>query len=570
MSKTLRLFLVLLAIGALLIGALIVGVFLISGSQVPSFLGQPRVLHLKISPQASESPGQENLLSDPENFPPLTTEITRLIYDAAADENITGIKFELVRLPFGWASTQELRAALKYFSDTGKPCEVWGENFGNKEYYLATACDTIYISPSGVSLVNGLSITQSYYADMLEKLEIEADFVHVGDFKTAVEAYEKTGPSEEATLATNEMLSSLYSQLTNGIKEFTKTDPKALIDNPPITPEQAKQSGMITDIKFRDEVFESNTDEILSTKDYLRHRRRVWTEGEKKIAVLYASGAIVNGKSGASMFGSEFIGDKSISRYLKTIRNDDSIKAVVLRVNSPGGSGSASDNIWREIERIKETGKPVIVSMGDYAASGGYYISMNADRIFAQEGTITGSIGVFGGKMALKGLYKKMGINQVTFQQGEQATLFSTIEPFSDAEKEKFKEYLGSFYDRFITLAAQGRQLPTTTMEESAKGRVWTGEMALERQLIDEIGGLDNAIDYAAESVGAAQYAIEVFPPRKTFMDLLIEQLSGSTTDVSIKLPGFLHEALHPAITLEAVLRNTNAAVMLPMAIEIK
>ena len=271
----------------------------------------------------------------------------------------------------------------------------------------------MHAPPTAITLVNGLSVTRSYYAEAFERYGVSANFEHVGDFKTAVEPYERTGPSEAAQEASGAMLDSLYGQLISGIadgRRVTVEKAQGWLDDPPLTAQAAFDRGMLDGLSYREDVTESLIEgDLLTMGSYLQDLRREWNRRTARIAVLHAEGAIVGGSSDQDVFGSAYVGDRTLVRQLKEIREDEDIAAVVLRVNSPGGSGSASDAIWNAVRLTREE-KPVVVSMGDYAASGGYYISMGSDWIVAEPGTLTGSIGVFGGKLNFAGALEEFGI----------------------------------------------------------------------------------------------------------------------------------------------------------------
>ncbi|MEC7983985.1 MAG: signal peptide peptidase SppA [Myxococcota bacterium] len=576
MNKNTKLVLWLIAILSVVGVALIIGISLIMSGQTPNFMEKPKWLHLKISPLTAEAPGNESIFAAPDELPPLSTEIARMIHDAKDDENILGIHFQVSPNSLGWAQLQEIRDALIAFQDAGKTCKAWSESFDNRSYYLAAPCDEVYLNETGVTLVNGLSITQTYYAQMFEKLDVKPNFAHVGDFKSAVEPYERTGPSEAASEATNTLLDSLYQQLLDGFvnesRGMTAEKVEEMLKNPPITPQDALKRGMVTDLLYKDEFMDLDDIERISTSSYLRKRRNEWQYRGRDIAVLYASGAIMNGDSGSSLFGGEIIGDSTVIKQLEEIEENASLKAVVLRVNSPGGSGSASDNIWHAVNRIKEKGIPVVVSMGNYAASGGYYISMNADYIYAEPGTITGSIGVFGGKINIRGLYQKLGMDMHTYKRGEFSMLFSEVEDFSDAERAKYEEFLQSFYDTFVTKASEGRGKTYEEIHAVAQGRVWTGIQAKERGLVDELGGLQAAIRKAAELAKIEEYGIEVYPKRKSFFEQLVEDLDQQSR-VQVEVPLY-DESLKPVIShlhvLEKVMEAGKPAAMMESVITIQ
>lgn len=621
--KGTRLLLWVTAIGLVIVAAVTVAAVLLTRDDLAELGDQERWLYVKLEGLA-DAPATPGLFDDPADLPPLTTELTRMIRDAATDAEVPGLLVEVGDLGAGWAQAQELRQALLDYRQSGKRCIAWAEAWSNKEYYVGSACDELQVMPTGVMLVNGLQVTQTYYAGTLEKLDVHANFEHVGDFKSAVEPYERTGPSEPAALAMTELLDSLYGQLVAGIAEsrgLSVEQALALVDDPPLSPADALERGMVDRLAFRDQVKdqverhggvaqeeqpipprpapgqaaveaateEEERHELRHFREYLRDRRSAWKKKhDTRIAVLYAEGAIVNGSSGESIFGGQSIGDRTVCSQLRELREDEDIDAVVLRVNSPGGSGSASDAIWRELMLTRAV-KPVVVSMGDYAASGGYYISMGADHIVAEPGTLTGSIGVFGGKMNLSGAMAKLGLSHHTTQRGAQATIFSGMHDFDEPGRERFRRFLQVFYDTFVTKAAQGRDMGFDELHAVAQGRVWTGQQALERGLVDELGGLDTAVDKALELTGAGvpldQVTVLRFPERKSFVEQLMEELEGKDPGVeqaaalaldqaalrrlAQETPGAA-AALHDALVLQRILAEGQVAAMLPGHIEIR
>lgn len=531
-------------------------------------------LEVSLTRPLSDAPGDVGLVVDPKDFPPLVTEVAANIRRAATDDRIQGLYLELGDTGTGWAGTQELYDAVAAFNASGKPCHAYGETFDNKAYYLASACDNVYIAPAGLMLLNGFSVTTEYYAGTLEKLGVSANFEHVGDFKSAVEPFERTGPSDAASLATNEMLDSLYEQLVAGIAKGRGMDPaqvRAIVDDPPITPEAALAAGLVDGLKYRDEVREGIAGEKRTEiKDYRQVESPLATG--PSIAVIHAEGQIISGESGSPLFGGSLVGDRTVTEHLEQVREDADVVAVVLRVNSPGGSGLASDVIWHEIKRTREAGKPVVVSMGDYAASGGYYIAAAADAIVAEPGTLTGSIGVFGGKMNLAGLYEKLGITLHTFQRGQLSGMLSSTSDFSNAERLKFRQFLEGFYEVFLTRVVEGRQMTREEVHAVAQGRVWTGEQALEHRLVDELGGLDVAIARARTLASVApedDVGIMRLPKRKTFIDQLVEDMQQASVPAELTLPE-VRAAYGRLHALSLVLDGGGVAAMLPGSIEIR
>ena len=577
-----RVLLVVSLFGLMTCGAGIAGTVWLATGDAGGDVTDNSFLEVDLTQAIDDAPSVGGLIIDPKDFPPVLTELTADIRRAAKDDRITGLYLEISGGVGGWASTEEMRDAILAFKDTGKPCYAWSQGYDNKGYYLASACGEVYLAPAGMMMVNGFSVTTEYYVGTFEKLGIHADFEHVGDFKTAVEPLQRSEPSEAASLAMDQMLDSLYAQFLDGIakgRKISVDEAKLLVDQSPVTPAQALAAKMVDGLKFRDEVRDDMAGvERTKIADY--HEGPAPFATGKKIAVVHAQGEIIDGESGASMFGSQKLGDATFEEEMEGIREDDDIVAVVLRVNSPGGSGLASDNMWHQIELTKATGRPVVVSMGDYAASGGYYISAGADKIYAQPGTLTGSIGVFGGKINVGGLYDKVGITLHIWKRGELSGLLNTTSDFNEVERERFRDFLANFYDQFLGRVATGREMEKTAVHEVAQGRVWTGEQAMERGLVDELGGIDLAIASARElaKVGAdEELTIDRFPKRQTFVEQLLEDLQSQSSTSATAGPAVvaavsteLAESLYRLEILQQVLANGGVAALMPARIEVK
>jgi protease-4 len=530
MKKSTRLLIWTSILGFLLAIAFAIAVLLLVSFDGGLPSSGPRTLVLELEGELPDGPIQGAFIFDEADFPPLLTELSQVIRHAAEDEDIDGIYMELRPMGIGLAGVQELADALHTFRESGKPCTVQSDMLGNKEYLLASACGAIHLAPAGVALVNGLSVQHTYYADTLGKVGVQPNFEHVGDFKTAVEPFERTGPSDAAMEATNAMLDSLYEQFVTLAARGRALDEdqlRAVVDQLPLTPQAALEAGLVDGLAYAGEL--RPLDEASVELDrYLAKVRRA-NRGNPKIAVVHAEGSIVSGDSGAGMFGGRYVGDLDLIADLEEAREDEDVVAVVLRVNSPGGSGLASDNIWHAIQTLRGE-KPVVVSMADYAASGGYYIAMGTDRIVAQPGTLTGSIGVFGGKMNVRGVYEKLGMQLYGYKRGELADLFSSTSDFSEPGRDRFRAYLESFYQLFLERAALGRGMEVEAMHEVAQGRVWTGAQALERGLVDDLGGLDVAIEHARELAGVEEETgILRLPRQRTFIDELVEDMQSAS-----------------------------------------
>lgn len=553
-------------------------------------------LEVDLAGPLPDAPIQGRLFLDPADVPPTVADIAGAIRHAADDERIEGLYLDLSVPQAGWASYQEIRSAIDTFEAAGKPCVAFaGQAMLNGDYYLASACDTIVLDPAGAMLVTGLATQITYYKGTLDKLGITPEYEHVGDFKSAIEVFERTGPSDEAAEAYETLLDSTWSQMLSGIAEGRGVDvttAETWIDEPDMTPEGALARGMVDAVAYEDAVratlSEAGTDgwadgldflpeeppdddDTTSLSEYLKTVRADRKAGAgPAVALVFAEGNIVPGQSEPGLFGGDdSLTDGEFSDWMEAVRDDDRVEAVVVRVNSRGGSGLASAHMWREVERTKVAGKPVVVSFGDYAASGGYYMSAGADHIIAQPGTITGSIGVFGGKFDLSGAYDKLGLTQHSFKRGELADLLSVTQPFSDEGRKVFKGYLSSFYEQFLGVVSEGRDMSRDEVHAVAQGRVWTGEQALGHGLVDSLGGLPEAVDKAAELAELeGDFHLRRWPRQKDFFEMLMEDLgSAQATVVSPTLQAV--DALAPEVrdelgTLWRIQQDGGVAALLP------
>jgi protease-4 len=514
---------------------------------------------LVLSGPLPESPPPPSLFADPNKPRPTVTEMARAIRAAGEDERIDGLYLQLDNPMGGWGSLQELRGAIDAFREAGKPCVAYSEMYDDASYYLASGCNQVVMAPSGISMVNGLASSITYYAGTFEKLGVDAEFEHVGDFKSAVEPYERTEPSEAAAEAQNFLLDGLYGTLVADIargRGLSVDQARAMIDHPPMSPQHALDSGLVDALAFRDavearihqvqnddwveslaepvpeELQNAVKDRFTSIAEIVKSVRAENAGKSDRIAVIYAEGPILSGEAEGGLFGSQILADRTFRKWMQEARDDDSVKAIVLRVNSPGGSGLASDMMWREIELAKADGLPVVVSMADYAASGGYYIAAPADWIVAQPNTVTGSIGVFGGKFNLGGMYEKIGMTQTDFKRGELSDLFSSTSGFSEEGRATYRRFLSDFYERFLEKVMEGRGMTRDEAHAVAQGRVWTGTQALERGLVDELGGLDVAVAKAVElaELDAEKTGLTNWPRQKELLELLLEDFSEASS----------------------------------------
>lgn len=462
-----------------------------------------------------------------------------LIRKAKGDSRIAGILLRPrgISSPF-WGKLQEIRTAIEDFKTSGKYVHAWLEYAGDREYYLASVADRVYLLPSASLDLTGVATYEVFLRGTFDWIGTYPDFLHVGDYKTAVNTYlEKT-----YTPAHKEMSESLnrsqYEHLVRTIADARKKpegEVQALIDQGPFQPVDALRAGLIDEVAYEDEL-----DDLV---DVLRDARYVEAEDyapvsweatgvtpRSKIAVIHAAGVINSGTSGFDPVNGAVIGADSLVEYIREARADRSIRAIVLRVDSPGGSSTASDVIWRELSITRENDRPVIVSMSDLAASGGYYIALGGDAIVAQPGTLTGSIGVYTGKFVTTGSLDKLGANIEATSHGKHAEMYSPDRRFTPEERKKVQESMQLVYDQFIERTAAARQMPPEKVDEVAQGRVWTGEQAKQIGLVDEIGGLYKAIDLAKQRARIAadeEVQLVVYPPRRSFYEVLAEEIQS-------------------------------------------
>lgn len=512
---------------------------------------------------------------------------------AKVDKRIKAILLEVNMSGVGWGKAEELRDAITDFRSSGKPVYAYLEFGLNKEYYIATACDKIIVPPPGELFINGLAADVMFFRGSLDKLGIYPDIYQIGKYKSAGDMFTQKQMTDAHRQYVNEMLTDLYERWINAIAQTrhkTPDDVKKLIDNAPYSAAQAKAAGLIDDVLYRDDV-EKNFKKLLGYKDndqFVAVRGSDYRDVEpeslglnkgEKIAVIYASGDIGSGTSQNSPSGEQSIGSDTVAKALNDAAADTSLKAIVLRVDSPGGSGLASDIIWHAVEAANQK-KPVVVSMSDVAASGGYYISASAAKIIAEPSTITGSIGVVAGKPVLRGFYDWLGISNEYVLRGKNAGMFRETEKFSDDERAKFEEWIkNTYYQDFVPKVAKGRNKDAQYIDSIAQGRVWTGGQAKDRGLVDEFGGLDTAIEVAKQLAKIpADKGVErvILPYPTTFLQQL---LSGGNENANTEvaqqrallaaLPEDARRAFRYMALMEKM-KNGDTMLMMPFDIRIK
>ena len=432
---------------------------------------------------------------------------------AAEDDNVRGIVLQLDQIAFSFAQLEEVRATVLRAKANGKSVVAYlNRSTGNAAYLLATAADEIYLHPAtGLDLI-GLSAELLFLRETLDIVGVEPQVASRGRFKSAPETFTRTGSSPANREQTDALLDDLSGAWAQGIADGRGKELERmweLIDGGPYTAAEALELGLVDGLVYPDEL-EDRLDEAFTedhelTDEYgLQDESSGWKPA-REIAVVRVTGTIVTGDSSTpGLFGGGFTaGSDSISRQLRKARRTDSVKAVVLRVDSPGGSSFASDDIWRAVEQLKEADKPVVVSMGGTAASGGYYVSAGADRILANPSTITGSIGVYAGPIpSLAGLFEKLGVHSEVYTRGRRAAMWSLSKPLDEQEFAALDRLVGETYSQFKQRVSDGRDMDLEAVEVVAQGRVWSGQAALDNGLVDELGGFLEAIDAAREAAG--------------------------------------------------------------------
>ncbi|RMG26663.1 MAG: signal peptide peptidase SppA [Bacteroidetes bacterium] len=582
-----------LAVGAvafltILILLIVVGNIIIGAGErdkLPS-LHSHTILTMELKAEIVENASTEPLDLDLSDLMPLPIQpptakmglfqINEAIKHAASDDKIEGIYLKLsYPIMAGWSSLRSIRESLEEFKQSGKFIYAYNVIFTEKNYYLSTVADSIFMPESGMMEFNGLSVSPIFYSGLFKKLEVEPLVFRVGTFKSAVEPYIQEKMSDSSRLQTQIYLNDIWQLTANDIATARKLTPEQIneIASNFIFGEapEALERGLIDQIGSEEEVerimrakLDLQEDRKVPTiplKRYLRVAQQAKKYRDKRIAVIFADGVIQMGKSGDGTAGAE-----TLIEALRKARKDRSVKAVVLRVNSPGGNAIASDLITQEVERVAKE-KPIIASMGDYAASGGYYISAKCDKIFAQENTLTGSIGIFAILFnAQNMLAHKLGLTMDAVETHEHAEFGNPGLPMTPEEKRFMQRNVERGYDKFLTVVKEGRDFETNEeVDKIAQGRVWSGKRALDLRLIDQYGDLDDAIEEAARLSGLGNdFQLILMPRPRSAFEELIEQL----TQVSASSQVF-HEELKAIETLKRHIPRSGTYALMPFITDI-
>ena len=530
-------------------------------------------------------------------------EVTNRLEKAAKDKTVSGIILDIQNPTIGRGKVDELRGAISRFRKSGKKVYAMMDSAEPSDYLVACACDEIVMPETGVVVLPGIHAEATFYRGLLAKLGIEADFIHIGDYKGYAEPYTRDKFSEPVRENMTKLIDDLYDDMVTTIvkdRPLTISQAKEIIDTGMITAGRAKELGLIDRVAYpdtlRDELSKKyKAEPLVFVKNYGKKEvdtdfsgpmgffklMQVMMGGEsttserkgKKIAVIYCLGPIVTGKSESSFMGDESMGSTTIIEALRKANDNKNVVAIVLRVDSPGGSALASDLIWHETQVIK---KPIVASMGDVAASGGYYISMGAKKIFAAPSTITGSIGVVGGKMAMTGLFNKVGITTETIERGKNSGIISSTGKWTDSQRDVVKKMMEDMYGQFTSKAAKGRNMPVENLRKLAGGRVYSGRQAKENGLIDELGTLHDAVAEAKKLAGldsSTEVRIEVLPEPVNFLESLFGNLD---TEKETRISQGLSSVAPELVTIARRAARLRAkfdrpvAFMMPFELDIK
>lgn len=507
---------------------------------------------------------------------------------AGDDPRIKGLVARVGEGGLGLAEVQELRDAVASFRAKGKPAVAYADSFGEfasgtSSYYLAAAFDEIWVQPFGMVGLIGLRAEQTFFRGTLNSLGIVPSFDHRSEYKTAMNMLTETRMTAPQREETEALLHSVYNQIVRGIAVDRKLDDgevRSLADRGPLLTQEALQAHLIDHIGYRDEAIDAlqthagHDAQLLSLARYLGRAGPPHRTGPT-IALIHAAGLIQRGDSDDNpLTGGALLGADTLAHAFREAARDPSVRAILFRIDSPGGSAVASETIWRETVQARQAGKPVIVSMGDVAGSGGYYIAAAADKIVAEPATLTGSIGVVAGKLVLGGLLEKLGVSWGTVQIGANAAIFSALEDFSPQGHQRFEAFLDEVYAGFKQRVVEGRHLSPDAVEQVARGRVWTGEEAKTRGLVDALGGYQTALALAKQAAGIApqqDVTVRVFPPPRSIAETIVAKLFRGQNDpeehsaaASVAFLARTADALRPLLARLQLMAAPPGALVMP------
>lgn len=458
---------------------------------------------------------------------------------ASTDDRVLGLLVRTGKSSLGWAQIQEIRNAISAFREHDKPALAFAESFGelsagNKTYYLATSCDEIYMQPSGDLGITGLISETPFLGGTMNKLDMKPRLDSRKEYKTAKNILTETDYTESHREANKKIVESIFEQTVEAISRtrgLPGEEVETLFDDGPLLGKEALDAKLVDGLLYRSEIYDilrekfGRGSKALSLKEYLKRAGAPYRKGET-VALIYGTGQVARGSNKYNpVSGAMIMGSDDITSAFRTAIKDKHVKAIIFRVNSPGGSYVASDAIWKATLRAREAGKPVIVTMGDVAGSGGYFVSMAANKIIAQPGAITGSIGVVGGKIITRDFWNKLGISFDDVQTSEHASMWSMQHDYSPEEWARLQDWLDRIYKDFTEKVASGRGLSMERVQEIAKGRIWTGQDARDLGLVDELGGFKSAIKFAKKEAQIPEdksVKLKVFPRKRSYWEMLL------------------------------------------------
>ena len=510
--------------------------FIHLGEQKPS-VASDSLLVLRLDGDVPEQAPPEIPIPFFESQTPFTVrDVWMMLRNAATDSRIKAVVIEPRNLAIGWGRLEEIKSEMERFRKSGKPLVAFLRGPGTHEYYLACAADRVYLTPEDMVDVKGLRLEAPYLKGTLDKLGVKMDVIHAGKYKDAGDVFTRTSMSPETREVLNQVLDQYYGDLAGTIATGRKKTPeqvKAMIDQGPFSAQTALSDGLVDKLAYSDEVSEDLKRRLgnrslatISARAYLRTLDPYGAGSHNRIALIVGEGAITRGSGQNAFAQTQGIASGAFIKLLKQVENDSSIKGAILRINSPGGDGVASDDILHEAKNLSRK-KPVVISMSDLAASGGYFIAMTGDPIVAYPNTLTGSIGVIWAKPNLRGLYDKIGIQEDILTRGRYAGIDSNYAPMTVDENNKVRGEIDRFYASFVSRVSDGRRKKYADIEPLAQGRVWLGEQAKQNGLVDSLGGLDEAIALVKQRAHIAateSVALVPYPPKRSILDLLLNR----------------------------------------------
>ena len=546
LARAARLVLLFIALSVLASMAAVAAMILLAtrGPEIPA----ASVLWLRVPENLAERPSEHPLgqLLGPRDT---VGGVVDALRKARVDDRVRAVVIVPPVQPGLWGKVQEIRAAVQDFRRSGKPAVAYLEYGGGQQYYLATACDEIFLAPTSPLDLVGVALYEPFAREALDKIGAYPDMLHAGDFKTAANVFTETTFTPFHREMNESLNQDLYEQLVAGVaegREMPAPAVRTLIDDGPFLPGDAVGRGLVDDLAYEDELMAhlAGGGEPLERLPYAEYRgvdpESLGLDAGPSLAVVHAVGPIVLGDSAADAGGGSVAAAQPLAEALRAARENEAIEAIILRIDSPGGSAVASDLIWREVV-LAGAEKPVVASMSDLAASGGYYLAMAAGVVVAQPGTLTGSIGVVGGKLVLGDMFAKLGIAVEAVSDGRMAEMHSAFTPYSDEARVRVQALIDAFYEEFVARVAERRAMTREAVHAVAQGRVWTGRQALDAGLIDELGGLPRAVAIAKERAGIAadqEVRLVPYPRPRSFFEVLAGGLAIRSHLLSAGRPG--------------------------------